>query len=70
MDAMKDRHLAAIGIGLLVASLYIAAIGIGGSMGGYVRTDDALGYGVAVFAAAAIGAWLVLGIGHRRDGPR
>lgn len=64
------RNSAAIGIGLLVTSLYAAAIGVLDSTGGIVSGDEAFGYGVTVFLAATAGAWLLLALWHRRDGPR
>jgi hypothetical protein len=63
------RGWAATGVGLLVISLYIAVVGVLDSTGQYVN-DKAVGYGVAVFVAAAAGSWLFLTFGRPGDGPR
>ncbi|MCK6458726.1 MAG: hypothetical protein L6Q95_02380 [Planctomycetes bacterium] len=64
------RHMAAIGIGLLATSAYIAALGVVDSMtNASVSGDEALGYGIAVFCAAAAGSWLLLASRARRDDP-
>ncbi|HEX5137850.1 MAG TPA: hypothetical protein VFY93_12810 [Planctomycetota bacterium] len=64
------RHMAAIGIGLLVTSIYLAALGVVDSTSNsYTSSDEALGYGIAVFCAATAGGWLLLASRERRDGP-
>jgi hypothetical protein len=66
-----SRHTAALGFGLVVTSLFIAAVGVVDSnSGGRVSSDEAFGYGAAVLAFATAGAWLLLQFWQRRDGPR
>lgn len=64
------RNWVAVGVGLLAIAAYIAVLGILDSTRNYVNSDKALGWGVAVFAAAAAGARLMLQFWHHRDGPR
>lgn len=61
------RHMAAVGIGFLVTSIYIGIVGVIAATSQV--HDEVFGYGVGVFATVSAGVWLVLPAWQRRDGP-